>query len=74
MIQSIEPLFLTSLYVPDFQETQSYEWQTAFGFNAYLNKDVRLRLQVDYIFTNKETTEESGTYGSSIELGFQASF
>ncbi|MCJ8315090.1 MAG: hypothetical protein HRU38_18510 [Saccharospirillaceae bacterium] len=74
VIHSIEPLLLTSLYVPFLQESESYEWQTVFGFNAYLNKDVRLRLQVDYIFTNKESTEQSSIYGSSIELGVQVSF
>ncbi|MCJ8314853.1 MAG: hypothetical protein HRU38_22105 [Saccharospirillaceae bacterium] len=74
VFQSYEPIFLTSVYLPVLDDTKSYEWQVAYGLNSYFTKDVRLRFQVDYIFTQKTTSEESSINGSSVELGLQASF
>jgi len=74
VFQSYEPILLTSLYVPIIDDLKSHEWQTAFGVNAYFTKEVRLRLQVDYLVTNKSTSEEPSINGSTVELGLQASF
>ena len=74
VIKAYEPVFLTSIYLPDLNETQDSELQTAFGLNAYFNKGVRLRFQFDLIFTKKPTSKQSSINGSRVELGLQARF
>lgn len=59
VVKGVEPLFLSSILVPDTKYMAANRIELLLGVNIYLDKDVRLRLNGDLILsTNKYNTHD----------------
>ncbi len=73
VFKSIEPVFLFSIYYPEFEEHSNHVIQVLPAVNFYITKKVMLRFNADFQFTKNEFNTEYSTLESKgiIELMFR---
>jgi len=74
IIKSVEPVVLLSLYTPDSGELKYHTFQALVGANFYFDKDVRLRLNGDALFTKNLYNDAYNTIGSKLIIEIQVRF
>lgn len=74
IIKSIEPVLLLALYTPDSGELKYHTFQALLGANFYMDKDVRIRLNGDALFTKNLFNDSYNTIGSKLILEIQVRF
>ncbi|MFO7446050.1 MAG: hypothetical protein R6W90_06760 [Ignavibacteriaceae bacterium] len=74
IIEEIEPFVLLSYFQPDTKIADQHTIQTLVGVNFYFDKDVRLRLNADALFTRNEFNYKYNTHDSRIILEVQVRY
>ncbi len=74
VIKKIEPLFMFSYYQPEFKYTREHTFQFLAGVNLYFHKDVRTRLNADFILSRNRYNDKYSLYGSTITLELQVRY
>lgn len=74
IIKVIEPIVLIGFYSPDLNELKYHTFQTLVGVNFYMDKDVRIRLNGDGLFTKNIYNDSYNTIGSKFILEVQVRF
>lgn len=74
VVEKIEPFLLLGSYVPDVDETRAHTLQSNLGVNVYLDKEVRIRLNADLLFTKHEIATGYSTHDSRYTLELQVRY
>jgi hypothetical protein len=74
VIKKIEPLLLLSYFQPEMRYTKQHTFQVVAGSNFYFHKNVRARLNADFLFTRNRFFDEYSLYGSMVTLELQVRF
>ena len=74
IIEEIEPFILLSYYQPDTKVVAQHTFQTLLGINFYFDKDVRLRLNGDALFTRNEFNNTYSTHDSRFIVEVQVRY
>lgn len=74
VVESVEPVILGGLYIPDSDKDEYRTYEILAGVNVYLDKDVRLRLNGDALFTKNLYDDDYSTIGSKVIAEIQVKF
>ncbi len=74
VIKKIEPLFLTSYFVPDKEISDNHVIQALVGANFYFHKMVKLRINADLRLKKNQFNSDYSTKESRAIFEFQMSF
>lgn len=74
VIKKIEPLLMFSYFQPEFKYVKEHTLQFLAGINFYLHKDVRARLNTDFILSRNRYNDKYSLYGSTVTLELQVRY
>jgi hypothetical protein len=74
VIKKIEPLLMFSYYQPELKYSKDHNFQMLAGCNFYFHKDVRARLNADFLFSRNRFFDQYSLHGSMVTLELQVRF
>jgi hypothetical protein len=74
VIKKIEPLLMIAYFQPELKYMKEHTLQMVAGSNFYFHKNVRARLNADFLFTRNRFYDKYSLHGSMITLELQVRF